>query len=176
MSIRNSLLALLAEQPMYGAQLKAEFENRTDQTWPLNIGQVYTTLNRLERDGLVEGAGEPDADGRIPYRLTESGREEVQAWWAHPVAHDATPPRDELPIKLAMAVTSPGVDVRAIISTQRSQTLTHLRELNKKKPRRTLADKTTPAGPAELVLEAQIFSAEAQLRWLDYAEERLMRR
>ena len=54
MSVRNSLLALLDSQPMYGAQLKAEFEARTGGQWPLNIGQVYTTLGRLERDGLVE--------------------------------------------------------------------------------------------------------------------------
>ena len=51
MSIRRGLLALLAQEPMYGAQLRTEFESRTGGTWPLNVGQVYTTLSRLERDG-----------------------------------------------------------------------------------------------------------------------------
>ena len=98
MSVRNSLLALLDSQPMYGAQLKAEFEARTGGQWPLNIGQVYTTLGRLERDGLVEGAGTPDADGRIPYRLTDAGRAEVLGWWDQAVPRDVTP-RNELAIK-----------------------------------------------------------------------------
>ncbi|MDH4147522.1 MAG: PadR family transcriptional regulator, partial [Acidimicrobiia bacterium] len=53
MSIRHGLLALLSEGPKYGAQLRTEFEERTGATWPLNVGQVYTTLSRLERDGLV---------------------------------------------------------------------------------------------------------------------------
>jgi DNA-binding PadR family transcriptional regulator len=58
MSIRHGLLALLEEGPRYGYQLKSEFESRTGSTWPLNVGQVYTTLGRLERDGLVSPAGE----------------------------------------------------------------------------------------------------------------------
>lgn len=175
MSVRNSLLALLAEEPKYGAQLKSEFEERTGHQWPLNIGQVYTTLNRLERDGLVEGAGEPDADGRIPYRLTDYGRQEINAWWTSAVSRETSPPRDELAIKIAMAVTSPGVDARSVVSLQRTSIMGHLRELNRKKPRRTLASAASAPTPAELVLESQIFAAEAEMRWLDYLEERLAR-
>ena len=73
MSVRSGLMALLAEGEKYGAQLRSEFEARTGGTWPLNVGQVYTTLDRLVRDGLVESAGEPDAEGRIAYRLTRGG-------------------------------------------------------------------------------------------------------
>src|SRR5947207_1083293 len=61
MSVRHALLALLSEGPKYGLQLREEFEAGTGEVWPLNVGQVYTTLQRLERDGLVEAA----ADGRI---------------------------------------------------------------------------------------------------------------
>ena len=58
MSVRQSLLALLAERDSYGFQLRQEFEGRTGGTWPVNIGQIYTTINRLQRDGLVvERAG-----------------------------------------------------------------------------------------------------------------------
>ncbi len=81
MSVKLGLMALLAEGEKYGAQLRAEFEERTGGTWPLNVGQVYTTVDRLMRDGLVEQAGDPDPEGRISYRLTEIGRAEVDRWW-----------------------------------------------------------------------------------------------
>src|SRR5688572_28799245 len=110
MSVRLGLLAMLAQEPMYGARLRAEFEARTGGTWPLNVGQVYQTLTRLERDGLVEAVGEADEQGRIAYRLTGAGRAEVERWWLSPVDRDATP-RDELVIKLALAVTTDGIDV-----------------------------------------------------------------
>lgn len=85
MSIRQAMLALLEQGPMYGYQLRAEFEQRTGETWPLNIGQVYTTLSRLERDGLVEvvdhgGADDPASDRHVSYRATEAGRSEASAW------------------------------------------------------------------------------------------------
>ena len=86
MSVRSGLMALLAEGEKYGAQLRSEFEGRTGGTWPLNVGQVYTTLDRLVRDGLVEQAADPDGDGRIAYRLTDGGRAELTAWWSTPVA------------------------------------------------------------------------------------------
>ena len=70
MSVRQALLALLEQGPMYGYQLRAEFEQRTGATWPLNVGQVYTTLTRLERDGLVEGEGVDD-EGHAIFRVTD---------------------------------------------------------------------------------------------------------
>lgn len=106
MSIRHSLLALLQDQPRYGYQLRVEFEDRTGSTWPLNIGQVYTTLDRLERDGLVSNDG-GDGEGHVVYSITEAGRAEVQGWFATPVER-SNPPRNELAIKLALAVTLPG--------------------------------------------------------------------
>ena len=106
MAIRHGLLALLSQGPRYGYQLRAEFEASTGATWPLNIGQVYTTLSRLERDGLVS-PGEQDEQGRVVYTITEAGRAEMERWFATPVAQ-ADRPRDELVIKLAMAVTAEG--------------------------------------------------------------------
>ena len=64
MSVRHALLALLSEGPKYGLQLREEFEARTGEVWPLNVGQVYTTLQRLERDGLVES--DDDGDDGAP--------------------------------------------------------------------------------------------------------------
>jgi DNA-binding PadR family transcriptional regulator len=169
MSIRHSLLTLLDEGPRYGYQLRTEFEARTGATWPLNVGQVYTTLGRLERDGLVEPAGgDPDAaEGQVHYRITEAGRAAVAAWFGTPVER-TTPPRDELAIKLSLAVTVPGIDVARIIQAQRTATLRALQDYTRLKQR---------AGPDDLawllVVDSLIFAAEAEIRWLDHSEARI---
>jgi DNA-binding PadR family transcriptional regulator len=169
MSVKQGLLALLVEGPRYGAELKSEFEQRTGTTWPLNIGQVYTTLARLQRDGLVEPAGE-DEQRRLRYRVTDDGRAAVTAWFVSPV-QPSTPARDELAIKLALAVTVPGVDVRELIQTQRAATLRTLQGYTRLK--------REPAANGDLawtlVLESLLFSAEAEIRWLDHCEARVAR-
>ena len=165
MSIRHSLLALLSRGPRYGYQLRTEFEAETGGTWPLNIAQVYSTLGRLERDELVLRGGQ-DEDGRSVYSLTEEGAEEVRRWFATPLAR-AERPRDELAVKLALALTSPGVDVRAVVQAQRASTLSAMRDLTRLKP--------SAEGPAwPLVLESMIFQAEAEIRWLDHCEATLL--
>ncbi|GAA2144579.1 PadR family transcriptional regulator [Actinomadura napierensis] len=177
MSIRHGLLALLARGPRYGYQLRAEFEASTGASWPLNIGQVYSTLARLERDELVVRDG-ADGEGRFVYRITPAGEADARRWFATPLAR-ADRPRDELAIKLAMAVTAPGVDVRQVVRTQRAATLRGLRDLDRLKA----AAGDGPGGPAEdgrrdarawrLVLESMIFQAEAEVRWLDHCEASL---
>lgn len=170
MSIKHGLLALLEREPMYGYQLKNEFEASTGSTWPLNIGQVYTTLARLERDGLVEPAGEPDEDGRVIYRLTDAGHAELTDWFSTPVAANDRP-RDELAIKVSLALTTPGVDVRQVVQNQRTATVRHLQELTRLK-----ADANEHNDTAWLlVLDSMIFRAEAEVRWLDHSETRLAR-
>ena len=172
MSIRQGLLALLEQGPMYGYQLRAEFETRTGATWPLNVGQVYSTLSRLDRDGLVEPAGQDD-EGHAFYRITDEDRHEVARWFSTPVAR-TSPPRDELAIKLAMAVTVPGVEVREVVQRQRSATIRALQDYTRLKS-------DAPEEPAGqdlawlLVLESLIFAAEAEIRWLDHCEARLAR-
>ncbi|MEU5877963.1 PadR family transcriptional regulator [Spirillospora sp. NPDC047279] len=168
MSIRHGILALLAQGPRYGYQLRAEFESSTGSTWPLNIGQVYSTLSRLERDELVTRVGADD-EGRFVYRITPAGEDDVRSWFATPVAR-ADRPRDELAIKLAMAVTTPGIDVRQVVQAQRTATLRSLQDLTRLK-----ADgPPLPADPGDrawrLVLESMIFQAEAEVRWLDHCE------
>ena len=170
MSVKYGLLALLAEEPMYGNQLRAEFENRTAATWPLNVGQVYTTLERLTRDGLVRMAG-ADVEGHDLYQLTDAGRQELSQWWATPLARESRP-RDELTIKLALAVTVPGVDVRSVVQTQRADTMRALQDYTRLK---IAADERTPPDLAwVLVLESMIFQAESEIRWLDHCESRLV--
>ncbi|GAA3197472.1 PadR family transcriptional regulator [Actinocorallia longicatena] len=166
MSIRHGLLALLAQGPRYGYQLRAEFEATTGNTWPLNIGQVYTTLGRLERDGLaLRGAEDPD--GRFSYEITPEGLAEVRRWFTTPLLRDERP-RDELAIKLALALTSPEADVRTVVQNQRTATMRSMQELTRLK--------SGDAEPAwRLVLESMIFQAEAEIRWLDHCEAVVLR-
>ena len=183
MSVRHGLLALLQRGTRYGYQLKSEFEQTTGGTWPLNIGQVYTTLSRLERDGLVL-AQPPNDTGQRPYEITPDGRAELARWFASPV-EQRDRPRDELSIKLALALTTPGVDVPAVVQTQRGAAMRTLQELTRLKNHspgsngRAISGPTPPASADDLawrlVLEAMVFQAEAEVRWLDHCESSLAR-
>ena len=86
MSVRHALLALLSEGPKYGLQLREEFEARTGEVWPLNVGQVYTTLQRLERDGLVESEGIGDDGPQKGFQITADGLAELAGWLHTPPA------------------------------------------------------------------------------------------
>ncbi|TDU89637.1 DNA-binding PadR family transcriptional regulator [Kribbella voronezhensis] len=170
MSIKHGLLALLRTEAKYGYQLRGEFEAATGATWPLNIGQVYTTLTRLERDGLVAAApGEGDGDGRSMYEITDAGRAELTNWFETPVTRESRP-RDELAIKLALALAVPGVDVTAVVQRQRNSTMQALQELTRLKRQSADGDISW-----RLVLESMIFAAEAEIRWLDHCEAMLSR-
>lgn len=171
MSIRHSLLALLQDQPRYGYQLRIEFQDRTGATWPLNIGQVYTTLDRLERDGLVKNDGD-DGAGHVIYSITEAGRADVQSWFEAPVERDS-PPRNELAIKLALAVTLPGVDVSGIIQTQRLASMEALQEYTRARRDASVSQRVVDTASL-LVLDSLIFQTEAEVRWLDLCEARMV--
>ena len=171
MSIKYGLLALLERGPSHGYQLRADFDSATGAAWPLNVGQVYTTLDRLERDGLVAQDGDPDAEGRIAYRISDEGRRELRSWFVSPVSAKSAP-RDELAIKLALAVTTPGVDVLAVVQTQRTATMSTLQDLTRLKMRAT-DDADDLAW--SLVLDSLVFRAEAEIRWLDHCEATVLR-
>lgn len=170
MSIKHSLLVMLQQRQRYGFELREEFERSTGSTWPLNIGQVYTTLDRLERDGLVADRGTDDQGHRY-YEITEAGRIEVVGWFATPVA-PSTPPRNELAIKLALALSTPGVDVDAVVQTQRISTIQTMQGYVRA---RWEADRANKAEDLSwrLVLESLIYSAEAELKWLDHCEAKM---
>jgi DNA-binding PadR family transcriptional regulator len=170
-SIRQGILAMLADGPRHGYQLRIDFEARTGSTWPLNIGQVYTTLSRLERDRLVVALDDGE-DTHKRYALTELGRAELAAWFATPV-HREDRPRDELAIKLAMAAELPGTDLHAVVQAQRTDTMRALQDYTRL--RRSHDDAQDDlAWP--IVLDSLIYATEAEIRWLDACEERLSRR
>ena len=169
MSVKHGLLALLERESMNGYQLRVAFEESVGGTWPLNIGQVYTTLSRLERDGLVEPLPEGEA-GQRPYQITDEGHAELASWFATP-SGQAGRPRDELAIKLALAITTPGVDVHAVLQTQRTSTMRTLQEYTRLK---ASADKPEDLS-WRLVLDGMLFQVEAEIRWLDHCEASLTR-
>jgi DNA-binding PadR family transcriptional regulator len=167
MSVRHALLALLHEGPSYGLQLRQEFEARTGEVWPLNVGQVYTTLQRLERDELVESEG---ADGpQKSFRITAEGERELDAWLRTPAELDA-PPRDELVIKVLIALAMPDVDVRELLQVHRR----HVVELMQHYTRIKGSASPQDVGLA-VVADAELFRLEAVVRWLDATEGRLKR-
>lgn len=169
MSIKHALLALLSEGPKYGLQLRQEFEAGTGDVWPLNVGQVYTTLQRLERDALVLSDDDEDSGPQKGYRITDAGRDELASWLRTP-PDLSEPPRDELVIKILIAIRLRDVDVLGVIQSHRRyvievmQQWTHLKE---------------DAGDQDLnfvlAVDAELFRLDAVARWLDAAEGRLKR-
>ena len=168
MSVRHALLALLSEGPRYGLQLRQEFEARTGEVWPLNVGQVYTTLQRLERDGLVESDAGEDGPQRN-FRITPDGLEELSEWLRTPP--DLTsPPRDELVIKVLVALRVPGVDVHEVIQVHRRYVVQLMQQWTRLKEEAAESDLAFA-----LVVDAELFRLDSVIRWLDAAEGRLRR-
>ncbi len=168
MSVRHALLALLTEGPKYGLQLRQEFEARTGEVWPLNVGQVYSTLQRLERDGLVESDG-GDEGPQKGFRITGHGEEELSAWLRTP-PDLSSPPRDELVIKILIAVQVPNVDISEVIQRHRRYLVQLMQEWTRLKE--YAADRDLGFG---LVVDAELFRLDAAVRWLDAADGRIKR-
>ncbi len=160
---------LLAARPAHGYELKTALERHFGGlVGPLNDGQVYTTLSRLERDGLVEShdaAG--DARGKRIYEVTASGRRDAEQWLASPAPEAKL--KDEFFLKLALATTIPTGDPMALIDAQRQVTLGSLRALDLRPPN---GDDPVHA----LLREGMALHLQARLRWLDVCEERLSTR
>jgi DNA-binding PadR family transcriptional regulator len=167
-SVALSLLAMLCDEPRYGFQLRAEFDRRTGARWPLNVGQVYKTLDRLERDGLVARSTKSDADGHVFYGVTTAGRERVQRWLTSADAA-AEPARNDLAIKLAVALTLPDTDVDALLRAHRDAAMQQVQRLT-----RESVMHTGPAGlSSQLISDSVLFAAETEVRWLDHVTERV---
>jgi DNA-binding PadR family transcriptional regulator len=168
-SIRHALLALLSDGPKYGLQLRTEFEEGTGQVWPLNVGQVYTTLQRLERDGLVVSDGDSEEGPQKNFRITPEGSRELSRWLLVP-PDLSSPPRDELVIKVLIATRIHGVDVHDLIQAHRRHLVEVMQQWTRIKE---------DAGEDELnlllVLDAELFRLDSVIRWLDTADSRLRR-
>jgi DNA-binding PadR family transcriptional regulator len=169
LSVRHALLALLSEGPSYGLQLRQEFESRTGEVWPLNVGQVYTTLQRLERDGLVESNDVADVGPQKGYRITRGGQAELDTWLRTP-PDLSSPPRDELVIKVLVAFKLPGVDVHQVVQLHRRYLVELMQQWTRLKEDESQFDLQFA-----LVVDAELFRLDSLIRWLDTADGRLKR-
>jgi DNA-binding PadR family transcriptional regulator len=160
--MRLPFLALLADGPAHGYELRSAVRERCGSLLPpMNAGQVYNTLSRLESAGLVEGeevpqAGRPD---RRVYRITAAGRDELMAWAARPIG--ATRFGDEFFFKLAFA----DVDRLALIAEREAVCLQALKDAD--------AVARTEGAMAALLAERAAVHLDAELRWLATVRERL---
>ena len=174
MSIKYAILGILAEKDRHGYELKAEFDSRVGEFWSLNFGQIYSTLDRLEKDRLVthdRQSQERRPDRKI-FSITEGGRENLDQWLAKPVPK-VRALRDEFFIKL---VFMDKTDPTAILELIDRQKMLHLQHMNRLTSRKLAVKKQTDRPKnltAELVLDAGLFHAEADIRWLTLCEEKI---
>jgi DNA-binding PadR family transcriptional regulator len=168
--IKEALLGLLASQPMHGYELKVELDRVLGRTTPMNVGQIYTALNKLEKDGLVCTEFVPRTDQREMkvYSLSPTGAVHLHRWFTEPV--EKVDLRDELFIKLSLARRTGPARCGPILQAQRLTTLRSIQELTILKERLdTVADEEVA-----LLIEGAILHQEADLRWLELWEQRLL--
>ncbi len=168
--MRYVFLALLASGPAHGYELKRRHDALFASGWgPINIGQIYVTLGRLERDGLVthhtvRQAGRSD---RKVYELTELGHKALETWLGEPP--DVPLPKSDLLLKLvsaSLAGASDAPDAQAVVGAHRQRCLQALRDLDG-----AVAD-AAAGSVAELLAQGTGLHLQAELRWLDLCDER----
>jgi len=177
MAVPEALLALLSRGARHGYDLKQGHDVWFEGLRVLAFGQVYSTLSRLQRDGLVQVAHTESGEGpeRVLYELTTAGRERVQAWLTEPV--DPGGVHAEEMVRKILAAYWLEADPEGLMARQRA---VHLRRL------RSLEPETTPGTPGGSALVAALaptlltdharLQLDADLRWLELAAERIRRR
>ena len=166
--MRHIVLSLLADGPQHGYELRGRLEQVFAAVLPsVNPGQIYVTLQRLERDGSVVGVDVPgDTRHKRVYELTEAGRAELDAWIDAPVT--STHLKDEFFMKLVLIGSRSRDTARRLIDVQRREYLQTLRDLDQ------LARSTSGDRVAGLLVEGAQLHVEADLRWLELCAERLV--
>jgi DNA-binding PadR family transcriptional regulator len=168
-SVRHALLALLSEGPKYGFQLRQEFEASTGDVWPLNVGQVYSTLQRLEHAGHIESDDSAEDGPQKGFRITPEGQKELEHWLNTP-SDVTSPPRDELVIKILSAVRVPGIDAHHVIQLHRRYVVELMQQWTRLKEDEAEFDLALA-----LVADAELFRLDSVARWLEAADGRLQR-
>lgn len=168
--MRELFLALLSGERAHGYELKQSLEQGFGELLPaVNAGQIYVTLGRLERDGLIVGQAVPgDSRGKRVYELTDAGREALSAWIDAPVA--GRPLKDEFFMKLVVLASAQLADPKQLLEAQRREYLQSLRDLN------GLLEANGKGPAAVLLIEGAILHLKADLEWLELIEQRLVAR
>lgn len=166
MSVKHSLLALLYEKPRHGYELKTEFESLVEGLWPLNAGQVYTTLDRLERDLLVKSLGHDKKD-RKQYTITQAGKEELWSWMEEPVGRSLF--KDEFYFKYLCASHVSYENKTNIIIRQKETIVKDILHFTQLRKQMSLSGNDT----MKLLIEGALLHLEADMKWLERIEEEL---
>ena len=161
------VLALLAKEPSYGYELRARLRQALGPLGEaMNDGQVYVTLTRLEKAGLVvseRASGLADRPDRKVYGLTAAGQERVAEWLAE--VSWPKPDLAEFHLKLVAAGAAGLTDPLTIVDAQRRELLRRLRDAQR-------AAMAEPEGSdAGLLLEGIVLRLQADLRWLEACEQ-----
>jgi DNA-binding PadR family transcriptional regulator len=162
MSLKFGILGLLTEQPLHGYDVKVRFEDLLGGAWEVNIGQIYSTLQRLERDGLVEPAEARGDRGKLPYRLTEAGRGALDAWLEQPESQPQQL-REEIYVKLLIAARVAEGGLFGLLTRQRRVYLQRLRDLTGLEQRA----RTDGRHDLALLYRGAVLHTEADLKWVD---------
>ncbi|MCC9310574.1 PadR family transcriptional regulator [Kitasatospora sp. RB6PN24] len=165
MSLGHTILGLLESQPRHGYDLKRAYDERFGHTRALHYGQVYATLSRLLKNGLVEVDGTEPGDGpeRKRYVITDAGITDVTQWLATPESPQSHV-QSTLYTKVVLALLT-GRPAAEVLEAQRAEHLQYMRELTRRKLSGDLAD--------QLLCDHALFHLEADLRWLALTAQRL---
>jgi DNA-binding PadR family transcriptional regulator len=190
MSVKHALLGILAESPAHGYELKNRFEERLGEVWTLNFGQIYTTLERLEQEGLVEyeSIAQDDKPDKKHYWITEEGRKAFEEWRRAPIKAEPRVLRDELFLKLVFLRHNDSGSIMRVIQSQQSVYMAHMMQLTNRKfeieesAQRAIEECSDENERAQLeqekvistlLIDVALYHAEADIRWLRHCEARL---
>lgn len=176
MAVRHAVLGLLSTKAMHGYELKTKFDQVTGGFWQLNFGQIYSTLDRLEREGLVERVSEAssgDADRKV-FRITVKGRSRLDEWVLQPAAHPRAL-RDDLFVRLLFCDRSSTAQLQRMLDRQRDVYELEMRKLSKRKAQLEALN-LKDGFVTDLLIDAALYHAEAELAWLSHVAERLKER
>jgi DNA-binding PadR family transcriptional regulator len=190
MAVKYALLGLLSDAPMHGYDLKRAFDDKLGDFWSLNFGQIYTTLERLKTEGLVEydEVAQQDKPDKKVYRITDAGRDEFHDWRLRPIKTEPRALRDELFIKILFMDYREVDSVLALIQTQQSVYMTQMMQLTDRKfqieqqAKRTLQKVSAPDDRRKveherlinsLLIDVALLHAEADIRWLRQCEAKI---
>jgi DNA-binding PadR family transcriptional regulator len=190
MSVKHALLGILADKPSHGYELKAQFEEKLGEFWELNFGQIYQSLDRLHKDGLVdfEDVEQSDKPDKKIYRLTNAGRVEFEAWRNHPVKAEPRSLRDELFLKLMFLKPEDSGRILPVLQNHQTVYMAHMMQLSNRKyaleeqfqRQMEVANTEIERQAIEqekvistLLIDVALYHAEADIRWLRHCEAKI---
>ena len=174
MSVKYAMLGILAQKDLHGYELKSSFDEKVGEFWSLNYGQIYSTLDRLEKDDLVtydRQAQDKRPDRKI-YSITKKGRKELDEWLAAPI-NRVRALRDEFFIKLVFTGTDNPGPVLELIEKQKALYLRQMNHLTHQKVALKKKTRDPSALTTELLMDAGLFHAEADIKWLALCEAKI---